>query len=1803
MPVNAFGDPVEAEVNAFGDPVEAAPMGGVLNKNATPEGELPMVATKEKPSQVLPWHTGVADVVERAGAGLLNLPMRGMDMGLKALGLTGLYNPRTVARFSPREPGQPPPELAQTYSPEEQLPFVPHQQTISPKFANSDIDPVNRFLENMVGGLSTPGGIVTAPFVAAKPVQAYYLSQTIPGAIESGQQALQPGLDSNTRTEAILNWIANTLFSGGLAHGMTKPATAVPSGLEGKDIPFSFNPLKDIPTDTIGPERQLADRPPETRFAASPSGEMADLSQLTELERLALMRKNMYQEQTKRPYQPTYDLKQPTIEQPILSPYQTQPGNITPAYQAHGEPKLGGQVSFDASAPGIPNALQQAQQGPEPFLGPDVAKEMGLIRKEWDKSIPGLGGKQSFTDPKTGLTVEGVSSEASLSEVEKKMRSKLSEREGGRGTKFYSNPIADPEFWKNASQDVKDFISKVKEEMGGFVLSGPRIALSPTESGFKNAEKQVDAQQLYNRLRNKVPQSEWEFYKDKLPQEGKVSPFEAAKLMQENGPRVEVRKFGVKPAATSYDLARERMNQAQHDVETNTGGYYRYTDDGRIEITNTSATDEVARGAAIRFNAALEESRRLEVIGADQTAGTGETAHWSSIAPKAEKDMPGYVELAVVKPLKRELTDREYKAFQDRAGMDEETTPLPPRLAQSVGEQFPSTHSFPPNTLAFARGYMETTKEGKKVFHVIEVQSDWAQQIRNEGAETFPLDSEEAQLGYNRIDEPLLKHYERLALKAAIEHAKKEGADAVAVQDAESAMMMEGHDRLNNPNAVQVFDTELEAKRFASGYGDVVTEKAGDKWVVRAKPSQEPGMRLHYDRTLPKIMEELTGQKGERAEFGEHRMAMFYARQRNGIGVGEGVPRKDLIFRNPDNTPKTSISARLYNLVKDDIKPTLFESDKPAARAARLYTNPLFDPEFWKGTGKDLATVTKEGKKKFQNWVDKAYAGERPLGWSPYWSATKEERAKALLGDSPHRVLADKEIGAGRQPGEAKPAMAGVKEFTSHIRNAINNADKNLMVKDVIIDWMDDSKGKFNGPLMQHVVWPMDDNFQVELNLRDKYTKPLALVMKDEKLTQQNGERIGVALINAQEGGRQRLLDSGVTEATIKNVTASLTSGEKRAINVINNAHEDMFPLVQKVAEKFGVKVNKVDNYLSWQRDYKKWDAPPSELALPKANESATVDDVTKWIADSYPNRGTKTASGFTIERKPGAKTPIKVNAFEVFDRHIRDASHFVAMAEHLKDVGEIVRNEKFASKYGKLGQSMMLDWLNTVARQGRSVNSIPLMDALRKRASVGILAYRLASQVIHSVNVPFGVMRAGPEYWRRGMVASLKGDSQVWLRKNLGETFERGGGEPGIMELDTSELSTKTAPRKIVAGAVKGGFAIQRYIDQKVAQATAIGVYQKLLAEKGKDASRWMELPVDKDALAQARVLSRRAVASPLYKDTPRMLNRGSVAKMFFQFQNTFLDQWSNIRHDLPEYMKHDKTEAAKLAVAVVAMLAMESAIKIGIKTGLQKSVGYQPKHDDSVWHKGMEELVKRVPGGGQLMTALLYGGTGIPMVDLMLSAVRTGRSTYEALASEDRKSANLAGVQAATAVAEIAGVPGANQASEVIQNKLKAEYFKSHENRVKDVAQKKFGKRDNLTTTERVAAEKKYSLTKERMTRGEETSSGRAALKNNQDRGEALQKRLDKSEIGWLTQNQLRVPGHADKVMVRGVSVTLDKVEMERFEGYLLSEYKEAIKRLQNPGFASLPSSGKKSVFEAQVKSVNARARAKIVNEINQK
>lgn len=634
-----------------------------------------------------------------------------------------------------------------------------------------------------------------------------------------------------------------------------------------------------------------------------------------------------------------------------------------------------------------------------------------------------------------------------------------------------------------------------------------------------------------------------------------------------------------------------------------------------------------------------------------------------------------------------------------------------------------------------------------------------------------------------------------------------------------------------------------------------------------------------------------------------------------------------------------------------------------------------------------------------------------------------------------------------QQPGDPRPLSTRIRNFINRRLNAGALADKAILPIDAIFDLLGDAKGTYRGWLFRHFRNPMDLDFNAAQVMRDRLTAPVDAIIKKFKLGQAQAERIGVFAATMQEGGMDRLIEMGVKPETIDHVLKTITPAETQAYQAMRASMEATFPEVQKLMhDLYNIAVSKEDNYFPMPRDWNQYDPGPPPPKAPKFGSDIDLDELAGWkamLGDYTSPKTTKTERGFTITRKPGAETPIKLNAFDVFYRHINDVSYLLKTQRDLKMMGEMVRSDLFPAKYGKTGQNVVLSWLDTVARQGQvsPLQRWHFLDELRRNTTVGVIGYRIASQFVHASNIPLAMWRAGgPEWWRSGLAESLGERGDKFMRENFAETFTRGGAEPALVEAserDVTAFGRTIVPKKII----RAGFAIARAIDRYNAQATAMGAYLRLLSKKGLDWRHYDQIPVDKESQARALVLTRRAVASPLFKDVSPSLSRGaltggnvSVGRSLMQFQNVFQDQWSNIRHDMLRAGIREKNPrlAATAFVALTAVGLAEMGIRTTVKSGIASATGYTPKKEEGAEEKMIKEAVRRLPFGGQLTGIIMNQSTGVPIID---SIRDVGVSAKSAVTAQKPGPQDKAKIRAASAVLQLMGVPGASQVGELIE------------------------------------------------------------------------------------------------------------------------------------------------------------------------
>lgn len=1430
------------------------------------------------------------------------------------------------------------------------------------------------------------------------------------------------------------------------------------------------------------------------------------------------------------------------------------PTSVSPisAFTSYPVGDVGGQVSFRGQE-GVPSAMQSKEipAPPQNLTRQQIGQELNLRSHEWPQEI---GGAQGYTDTKTGMSVEGIKPGTSGEVIEDRMQDK------------HEVPVED---------------SGVKERKAGGKVYGGLFFLDP--DFWKDQVKvagnvKMDATQLYNKIRNGLGKdsgawkaADTEEFRRFMVGVGGVrrSVDEVREFMEKNGPKVEVMKFG-QGSQTKEQIEflnnMHWLDSQSPDIKKDFANFgYRNTElpEGYFD----TLTSQKGKAFSDRFERTLE---LIKQPGIKESAGGTRQSHWQSIAPKSEIDMPGYTEIAVVKSTRT----------VGKTGTGQNVP-----LKEDV--QFPSSHSFPPNTLGFARGYMETTPDGMKVFHVIEVQSDWAQKVRNDKEISSTISNPEPgsivdQLNkhIDKQNDLLLPHYERLALKAAIDHARSQGADAIAISDAETAMMTEGHDR-------GLYTT-----------GDETPEQAKENMLIK----QAPGMRLHYDRTLPKIAEELTGEKGKSMEFGEHKMA-FAQDEQEGVAFNE--PRKDLIFRDPSGKPKTSVTARVYHIAKARENFSFFGSDKPKPSAiadvaseykgdTKLHSGvPIFDPNLW-GMSPE----------KVQELKDKYSKKILEAGSTVATDITQAARKSKLVSTPMTQAIlnnptARKWETLGKkftQPGDTVKLSDAAHNAIAPIINKASEADKVLNPWDVIFDWMDGGKAEFKGPLVQQIRIPFDEKFQSEGNMQDLLTAPLKDIIKNSNLTPKNEQRIAVYLHSLQENGRQRMIDSGVRADVIDNIVRTLSPAERSYADAWRKIDDQLYPQLRDVALSADkVKVKQVSNHFPWMRDFDKYEPSPDEIATnPNLKSGSTVNPGEVLWPGLPLELGARKTPGSIISRQKGAKSPIRFDTFSIADRYIRDAAHYISSRELVKDTGKLVRSDEFAGKYGDLGQKLMTEFLNTYARQGRYKKNI-WIDTIKRNLGRAIIGGRIPSQFLHTANIPLAIKQAGVEWWNKGLQESLSDKGQDFIKKHFIETTMRGGGEPVQAEIAAQQARTLVGKR--FNDLSKWSFAVQRAIDQYNAQATTLGVYMKLLKSKGLDPSNYDTIPINPKLIGEARIRARRAVASPIYKDTPPIVARGgSLGRAFFQFQNVFLDQYSNLRYEaaqvgLPKTLRGSPKELMTTTAALLGMLMIETGIKHAYKQEVNKVSGQKQKDTDSFDKQLAEESLKRIPGMGQLQASILYGQSGVPVFDVPIDTVRQAKR----LITGDKSERIIAGTKMATDLAEVGGVPGTSQAGDIVSAMERKQLFKTHEQKLQDQT----GKAPSaMRLQDRVKAEREFKKTQTPLSKSDQAKAAERNISNIVKRGNEITQEMDKPTQQWIKGRGLgdALPGFDNKVKMGGENVYLTEDETKTLENYVKEEYTKTIGQLRTQ-----KSTISKEVFNEQLTFARARARSRMINELS--
>lgn len=140
------------------------------------------------------------------------------------------------------------------------------------------------------------------------------------------------------------------------------------------------------------------------------------------------------------------------------------------------------------------NRRQDAIRAKRSPAGAAVARELGLIKgPEWDKSLPKIGGTYSLTDPKTGISIEGISPATPKEEILKRFAA----------SKVKPTPVT-REKAQEALHDLAGVTTTI--QLGGFPPDVQQQLTKERDGLMTQLANQVDVSETAKAFRNKVQQ-------------------------------------------------------------------------------------------------------------------------------------------------------------------------------------------------------------------------------------------------------------------------------------------------------------------------------------------------------------------------------------------------------------------------------------------------------------------------------------------------------------------------------------------------------------------------------------------------------------------------------------------------------------------------------------------------------------------------------------------------------------------------------------------------------------------------------------------------------------------------------------------------------------------------------------------------------------------------------------------------------------------------------------------------------------------------------------------------------------------------------------------------------------------------------------------------------------------------------------------------------------------------------------------------------------------------------------------------
>jgi hypothetical protein len=586
-------------------------------------------------------------------------------------------------------------------------------------------------------------------------------------------------------------------------------------------------------------------------------------------------------------------------------------------------------------------------------------------------------------------------------------------------------------------------------------------------------------------------------------------------------------------------------------------------------------------------------------------------------------------------------------------------------------------------------------------------------------------------------------------------------------------------------------------------------------------------------------------------------------------------------------------------------------------------------------------------------------------------------RAQRILRDLEAQGTASIETIKQELPalGETLSAGAKIRNVYYKALGGAQHLGEVIMPMDYFFDYLDNLKN-YSGVLYNNFKKRIDLNYRNYIQQKTQLSEEIAQYINQNKLNEQNFQRVGVYAINRQENGRQKLINTGITEKEIDDL--KLTKKELGLYNIMRKRLDKLAP---QIADMLRVVYNrpfgKVKNYFSFLTDYEAMNS--AELAN-RYEETDLLLDMLTDKAEEYGQNQKNPNLKFTEKRMKGVKQKVKINALDVYMQHIDKAAYAINMSESLKLLNIVNRSDQMRKLIGDKGQEYLNDWIKTLAKNGVRGDT-SWLDALRRNISAAQFGYKIFTTILQSTAILDGASKIGIHAFRGMTDIAISRKARKFVLDNFVEIKNRIGGDAEFLEMGSTTSFEKFK---------NAGFYALKKVDGMTAASIAFGSYRRYLSENN--------IPLDfnnpnKEAIIYAEKMVRLTQASAQAKDLPLALMSkqltGSVSlnRALFQFQTFLLTRWQIIRHELGRYGIQQGDIGKGMNVLFWLMMAnfAEYGLRVISNQTLNVLFDKDEEEEENIGLNMAMTMLGNVPYVSSAVSFFGYGSNPIPTFDIM--------------------------------------------------------------------------------------------------------------------------------------------------------------------------------------------------------------------------